>query len=51
MFVIDIDVKELSNFGYRKIVGVSIYYGSRSNFGNGKPCVCVTMLDGGECLV
>ncbi|KAH9288195.1 hypothetical protein KI387_032312 [Taxus chinensis] len=46
--VADIDVKKESPVGHGKVICFSIYCGSEANFGDGKSCVWVDVLDGGE---
>eukprot|EP01018_Ginkgo_biloba_P010389 Gb_07861 [translate_table: standard] len=46
--VANIDVKKDSPVGHGRIICFSIYCGPQADFGNGKSCVWVDVLDGGE---
>ncbi|XP_057856787.2 DNA polymerase I B, chloroplastic/mitochondrial isoform X2 [Cryptomeria japonica] len=46
--VADIDVKTESPVGHGKIICFSVYCGLEASFGDGKSCVWVDVLDGGE---
>ena len=48
MQVADIDIKKESPVGHGKIICFSIYCGSQADFGNGKSCLWVDVLDGGK---
>ena len=46
--VANIDVKKESPVGHGRITCFSIYCGPTSNFGDGKNCLWIDVLDGGE---
>jgi len=48
MQVADIDVKQETPVGHGKVICFSIYCGAEADFGNGKTCIWVDSLKGGQ---
>lgn len=51
MQVAKIDVKQVTPVDHGEIICFSIYSGPQADFGNGKSCIWVDVLDGGKELL